>query len=141
MTAKYAKITAIARERFIKDMLNDRCYLYPTVSASPTMSASGYIVQTAPSARVWRGVTLIPCRIFVSRSFRGERAEYTNVVVSEFYIELPFDAPVLDSDIIQLTDGAKFKIRKISPHGEWRTTIECQVEEVQNAFDANRVRP
>jgi hypothetical protein len=136
-----AKITAIAREKFINHMMPDRCQLFPAVSSTPTISASGYLTQSTPTPRLWRSTSTIPCRIFVSRSFRGERAEYTNVVVSEFYIEFPFDAPVSDGDTVVIADGGTFKIRKISPHGDWRTTIECQVEEVQNAFDFNKIRP
>lgn len=137
----WEKITKIARERFIKDMMPDRCQLFPAVASAPTMSPSGYLTQSTPTPRTWRGLTSIPCRVFVSRSFRGERAEYTNVVVSEFYIELPYDTPVSDGDTVVITDGSQFKIRKMSTHGEWRTSIECQMEEVQNAFDFNKIRP
>ena len=135
------KITKIAREKFIEFMMPDTCRLYPAVASAPTMSTTGYLKQSTPEPRVWRGKADIPCRVFVSRSFRGERAEFTNVVVSEFYLEMPYDSPVSDGDTVVLADNSQFKIRKISPHGEWRTTIECQIEEVQNAFDFDKVRP
>lgn len=124
------KIVAIQREKIIKELLPDTCIIYPFSGANVTISGTGIVTSDAPVARTWRGTTVIPCRIDLSRAFRPDKLKVQATEVDEFNLELPFDAVAEPSDLVHITNpntgqNEIFEIRKRKNLSAFDGTIEC----------------
>lgn len=123
------KIVGILRERIIKDLLPDTCYIYPKSGANKTV-VGGVLTSDAPVARVWRTLSAIPCRADLSRAFRPDRLKVQATEVDEYNIELPFDCVVEPSDLIHLVNPVTsateiYEVRKRKDMSKFDGTIEC----------------
>lgn len=119
------------RERIILDLLPDVCQIIPKVGANPQI-IGGVLTSTAPVARVWRGVSDIPCRLDLSRAFRPDRLKVQATEVDEYNLELPFDAVVYPSDLVVVTDRSTgetvtLEVRKRKTLSAFDGSIECVV--------------
>lgn len=121
------------QERIIRDLMPDRCQLVPNLG-SFTISGTGVVSQTTPAPREWRNVSDIPCRIFISRSFRNEKLKDQPTVANEYILELPFDAPVEASDRV-LINGRKYEIRKVKDQSAFDSVIELTIVEISTEYD------
>lgn len=136
-----AKTVKMYRERIIKDLMPDRCKIYPLHGTGATI-VDGVMVSADPAPRTWRGVIDIPCRADLSRAFRPDRLKAQALEVDEYNLELPFDMVVEPSDIVELIDPnsgdvLRFEIRKRKNLSAFDGSIECVIDVAGVGFDAN----
>lgn len=135
-----AKQIDILRERIIKDLLPDTCQIIPKVGANPVI-VGGILTSDAPTPRVWRTLTDIPCRLDLSRAFRPDRLKVQVTEVDEYNIEFPFDVDVQPSDLVHVTDRHGtlhiFEIRKRKTLSAFDGTVECIIAAPGIEMDAH----
>lgn len=135
------KQVSILRERIIKDLLPDRCQIFPKAGANPVI-VGGVLTSDAPEARVWRHRTSIPCRADLSRAFRPDRLKVQVTEVDEYNLELPFDVEVEPSDLIHLINPVTgsteiYEVRKRKDMSRFDGTIECIIATPGVTMDAH----
>lgn len=114
------------RERYIQKLMPDTCQLFPSKGTAITITDAGYPTQTDPTAKLWRGITNIPCRADTSRAFRPDSLPFQTVVVDEYNLQLPYDVDVNENDLVHI-NGLVFEIRKLKDLSEWDYTIEALI--------------
>ncbi len=130
------KIVKMQRDRIIKDLLPDRCQVFPKSGSNRTIEG-GVIRSDAPEARVWRTINAVeivdvPCRSDLSRAFRPDKLKVQATEVDEFNLELPYDMIVEPTDLIHLTNPNTneieiFEVRKRKNISAFDATIECVI--------------
>lgn len=114
------------RERYIQKLMPDTCQLVPSKGTAITITDAGYPIQTDPTAKLWRGITNIPCRVDISRAFRPDALPAQTVVVDEYNLQLPYDVTVDENDKVLIGDEI-FEIRKLKKISEWDYTVEALI--------------
>ncbi len=132
-TAVTAQV-AIQRELLIQRYMPDTCQLVPTEGTTPTVVGVGVLEQTAPTAKLWRGLTNIPCRVDLSRAFRPAALKEQTAEVNEFTIEFPYDVPIDEDDKVVI-DGDEYEIRRLKDVSVWDVTVEALVMLVSTNLD------
>lgn len=140
------KIVKMQRDRIIKDLLPDRCQVFPQNGANVTI-VGGIKRSDAPVARVWRtvhGVDIIdvPCRSDLSRAFRPDKLKVQATEVDEFNLELPYDMIVEATDLVKITNPTTnaieiFEVRKRKNISAFDATIECIIAVPGVVLDAH----
>lgn len=120
------KQVARERERYIQKLMPDVCQLFPSKGTGITIIDAGYPVQTDPTAKLWRGITNIPCRADTSRAFRPDSLPAQTVVVDEYNLQLPYDVAASENDLVHI-NGEVFEIRKLKQLSEWDFTVEALI--------------
>jgi hypothetical protein len=128
------KQVAFAREHYIKRLMPDTCQLFPTKGTAITIADAGILQQTPATAKTWRTLTSIPCRVDMSRAFRPDSLPSQTVVIDEYNLQLPFDTNVAENDLVHI--GTKvFEIRKLKKISEWDYTVEALIMDVSTDID------
>ncbi len=132
----------ILRERIIKDLMPDRCRIFPKSGTTRTVGSDGILVSNAPVARTWRGVQDIPCRADLSRAFRPDKLKVQATEVDEYNLELPFDCVVHPSDLVHMTNPTTgeeeiFEVRKRKNLSKFDGTVECIIAVPGTELDAH----
>lgn len=117
---------AIQREIVIARLMPDTCQVIPTEGTVPDITGEGVYVDTPATARVWRGLTAVPCRFDLSRAFRPAALRQQTAVVDEFNLELPFDV-VLDENDKIVINSQEFEIMRLKNISQWDVTIEALI--------------
>lgn len=135
------KQVAIQRKLIERELLPDTCQIFPKSGATPTI-VGGVLTTVAPTARSWRGVTTIPCRVDLSRAFRPDKLPVQAVSVDEYNLELPYDAKVEPTDLIHITNRSTgkveiFEVRKRKAISDFDATVECTITVPGAEFDAH----
>lgn len=134
-------IVKIQRERVIRDLLPDRCKIYPKFGDNPTISGSGVFSSDPPKAREWRHKTEIPCRADLSRAFRPDKLKVQATEIDEFNLEVPYDVVAEPTDLVHIqrpSDGKTevFEIRKKKDMSAFDATQEWIVVTTGVVLDA-----
>lgn len=140
------KIVNIQRNRIIKDLLPDRCQVFPKSGANKTV-VGGVLRSDPPVARIWRTVNNVdiidvPCRTDLSRAFRPDKLKVQATEVDEFNLELPYDMVVEPSDLIHIENPITheievFEVRKRKNMSAFDATIECVIATPGVELDAH----
>lgn len=133
LTAISNQVTS-QREIVIARYMPGTCRIVPTKGTVPTITGAGIYQQTAPTPRVWRGLTNIPCRFDLSRAFRPATLRQQTAEVNEFNIELPYDVTIDEDDHI-VFNSENYEIRRLKDIGQWDVTVEALVMLVSSDFD------
>ncbi len=102
----------LGRRHLEKYLLPSTCQIFPR-QAQQGISELGLPSFGAVTAKTWRGVTTIPCRKDESRSFVPDRLKAQVADVNSFTLELPYDAPITNSDVVVI-NGVRFEIAKLA---------------------------
>ena len=132
-----AKQITLERAMVIKNLMPDTCKLYPRKAANYTISG-GVMTPGTITARLWRGVTTIPCRADLSRAFRPDKLKTQATEVDEFNLELPYDVVFDPSDYVIINYKGidhRFEIRKIKDMSNWDVSVECVIDQTGTDFD------
>ena len=116
----------LQREIVIQRYMPDTCQLIPSKGTSRTITGVGVIQQTDATAKVWRTLTSIPCRLDMSRAFRPAALKQQTAMVNEFNLELPYDVDIDEDDHVVI-DGLKYEIRRLKAKSRWDVTIEALI--------------
>lgn len=114
------------RERYITKLMPDTCQLFPSKGTAITITDAGIPMQTAATAKLWRGIPNVPCRADVSRAFRPDALPPQTVVVDEYNLQLPYDVDVNEDDRVVI-GGETYEIRKLKRLSAWDYTIEALI--------------
>jgi hypothetical protein len=123
----------LGRKHVEKYLLPLTCQLIPK-QAQSGISATGLPTFGSATPRTWRGVPDIPCRRDESRSFIPDRLKSQTTDVNGFTVELPYDAPVENSDTI-LIAGISYEIRKLAKATEADVSTVALVMELTADVD------
>ena len=129
----------IMREKVERNMLPDTCQIYPLTGGNRQI-VGGVMTSDDPAPLVWRvvdavNITVIPCRNDIYRAYAPDKLKTQPTIVSQYTIELPYDAPVTNQGNFLVTNGRRFEIRKIKDASEWDVTIEVTATEVSTRVD------
>lgn len=133
-TTHINKQVAIIRERYISSLMPDTCQIVPSKGTSITFTDGGIPVQTDATAKLWRGISNIPCRADTSRAFRPDSLASQTAVVDEYNLQLPFDTSVDENDKV-IIGGNIFEIRKLKDLSEWDYTLEALIMKASIEID------
>lgn len=132
--ANITKQVVSIRERYISSLMPDTCQIIPSKGSGITFTDGGIPVQTSPTAKLWRGISNIPCRADTSRAFRPDSLVSQTAVVDEYNLQLPYDVDVDENDKVIIGSNT-FEIRKLKDLSEWDYTIEALIMKVSIEID------
>lgn len=136
------KQVTLQRKRIIRDLLVDTCTITPTVGTNVSVDSGGIISYDTPIARTWVNpfipgfvaTSVIPCRLDSSRSQQPDRLKVQTVVVDQYYLELPFNMVILQTDRI-VSNGHKYEITKLDKQGNLGLTLVAIITELSLEYD------
>lgn len=125
MVRPLASDKTLARmRRSILQLLPQHCQIHPHTR---TMTSSGSYDEVTGPALFYMGTTQIPCRLDASRYPRYGAVLGQELVVSEFELHIPFDAPIFADHRVQI-DNEWFEVRKIADVEPHRATKYALVD-------------
>lgn len=125
MVRPLASAKTLARMRTsILQLLPQYCQVHPHTR---TITSSGSYDEVVGAALDYNGTTQIPCRLDASRYPRFGAVMGQELVVSEFELHVPFDAP-LHADHRILINEEWFEVRKIADVEPHRATKYALVD-------------
>ena len=126
MKTAIARQVDIQREIVITRLMPDTCEIIPTEGTVPDITGEGVYIDTPATARLWRGLTTVPCRFDLSRAFRPAAHKQQTAVVDEFNLELPFDVVIDENDHIVI-NSQRFEIMRLKNISAGDVTIEVLI--------------
>lgn len=97
------------RTKIIASLLPDVCEIY---TPKRVQNSSGSYSIVDGDRLTYNGTPYIPCRVDISQHYRNDDVLGQEVVLSDFEIHVPYDAP-LKADYKIIYKGERYEIRKL----------------------------
>lgn len=141
------KQVAIQRRRVLRQLLIDRCTVYPVNGGNMVINAMGIPEYGTPQPYEWVHpftpdavpTTSIPCRVDTNKSQAPEKLKNEIVIVDQYWLELPHNFFLKPTDIVHVLDRAgtthKYRIMKSDLQGELGITNVALIVELDVLTD------